>query len=72
VETRYPPNERGRQLRAAYLRADETEVNVVLSLLPRPFVTAMMATAIPEAMRPYSIAVAADSSLRKALSFPSI
>jgi hypothetical protein len=56
----------------AYLRADETEVNVVLSLAPRPFVTAMMATAIPAAMRPYSIAVAADSSLRKALRFPAM
>jgi hypothetical protein len=57
---------------AVYLRADETEVNVVLSLAPRPFVTVIIATAMPEAMRPYSIAVAADSSLRKALNFPAM
>ena len=57
---------------AAYLRADETEVNVVLSLAPRPFVTVIIATAIPAAMRPYSIAVAADASLRKAMSFPAM
>jgi hypothetical protein len=61
-----PPTE------AAYLSADETELNVVLSLAPRPFVTVIIATAIPAAMRPYSIAVAADSSLRKALSFPAM
>jgi hypothetical protein len=58
--------------KAGYLRADETEVNVVLSLAPRPFVTVIIATAIPAAIRPYSIAVAADSSLRKGLNFPSI
>ena len=40
------------------MRADETDVNVVLSLAPRPFVTVIIATAIPAAMRPYSIAVA--------------
>ena len=54
------------------MRADETEVNVVLSLTPRPFVTEIIATAIPAAMRPYSIAVAADLSLRKALKFPAM
>jgi hypothetical protein len=57
---------------AVYLRADDTEVNVVLTLVPRPFVTATMAMAMPAAMRLYSIAVAADSSLTKALSFPAI
>lgn len=41
-----------------------------MSLLPRPFITGIMATAMPAAMRPYSIAVAAVSSRRKALSFP--
>jgi hypothetical protein len=54
---------------APYLRADETEVNMVLTLAPRPFTTATIATAIPAARRLYSIAVAADSSLRKALRF---
>src|ERR1700733_9196642 len=58
--------------KAGYLRADETEVNVVLSLAPRPFVTVIIATAIPAAISPYSIAVAADSSIRKVLNFPAI
>jgi hypothetical protein len=62
-------NWRKRLLRAAYLRADETEVNVALSLVPRPLVTEIIATAMPAAMRPYSIAVAADSSFRKVLNF---
>jgi hypothetical protein len=44
-------------------------VNVELSLVPRPLVTVIMAIAMPAAMRPYSIAVAADSSLKKALNF---
>ena len=44
--------------KAAYLRADETEVNVVLSFVPRPLVTVIIATAIPAAIRPYSMAVA--------------
>jgi hypothetical protein len=47
-------------------------VNVVLSLLPRPLVTVTIARAMPEAMRAYSIAVAADSSLRKALNLAGI
>jgi hypothetical protein len=38
--------------------------NVVLSLVPRPPITDMIATAIPVAIRPYSIAVAAFSSFR--------
>ena len=33
--------------------------NVVLSLVPSPVITGMMATAIPAAIRPYSMAVAA-------------
>jgi hypothetical protein len=57
---------------AVYLRADDTEVNVVLTLVPRLIVTATMAMAMPAAMRLYSIAVAPDSSLTKALSFPAI
>jgi hypothetical protein len=38
------------------------EANLVFSLAPRPFTTAMMASEIPAAINPYSIAVAAVSS----------
>ena len=44
-----------------------TLVKVTFSCVPRPLTTAMMATEIPAAIRPYSIAVAPDSSLRNAL-----
>jgi hypothetical protein len=37
-------------------------VKVVFSLEPSPLTTVMIATAMPAAMIPYSIAVAADSS----------
>src|SRR5215210_3230505 len=39
--------------------------NVVLSLVPRPCTTVMIATEMPAAIRPYSMAVAPDSSLAK-------
>jgi hypothetical protein len=39
----------------------------VLSLLPRPFTAVMIAIAIPAAIRPYSMAVAPDSSLKNDL-----
>jgi hypothetical protein len=42
-------------------------VNLVFILLPSPFTTAMIASEIPAAINPYSIAVAPDSSARKAL-----
>jgi len=42
-----------------------TEVNLSLRLLPKPFTTAIIASAIPAAIRPYSIAVAPDSSDKK-------
>ena len=45
-----------------YLSAAATEVKVALSLVPTVPTTVMMATEIPAAMRPYSIAVAPDSS----------
>jgi hypothetical protein len=45
-------------LRALYFNCDEIEENVVSSLVPKPLTTAMMATEIPAAIRPYSIAVA--------------
>jgi hypothetical protein len=57
-----PPTER------RYFSCDEIEPNFVFSLVPRPFTTAMIATEIPAAIRPYSIAVAPDSSCRKLLS----
>jgi len=47
-----------------YLSAVWTLVKVVFRLDPRLWTTAMIATEMPAAMRPYSIAVAPDSSLR--------
>src|SRR5262245_50721692 len=44
-----------------------TLVNVVLSLEPSPCTVAIMATEMPAAISPYSIAVAPDSSFRKRL-----
>ena len=40
-------------------------VNLVLSEVPRPFTTAMIATEIPAAIKPYSIAVAPELSFKK-------
>jgi hypothetical protein len=58
-----------RQFQApSYLSAAWIEVNVMFSLDPRPLVTAMIATAIPAAIRPYSMAVAAVSSRIKLIS----
>ena len=54
-----------RYFRLAYLRAVETDEKVVVSFVPRPCTTAMIATEMPAAMSPYSMAVAAVSSLRK-------
>src|SRR5689334_17263931 len=39
-----------------------TEVNFSLRFVPRPLTTAMIAREMPAAIRPYSIAVAPDSS----------
>ena len=44
-----------------------TLVKVALSLVPRPCTTAMIATEMPAAIRPYSMAVAPDSSFTKRL-----
>ena len=41
------------------------DVNCVFRLVPSPLTTAIMASAIPAAIRPYSIAVAPDLSDRK-------
>jgi hypothetical protein len=49
----------------AYLSADETDEKVVFSFVPRPCTTAMIATEMPAAISPYSMAVAAVSSFRK-------
>jgi hypothetical protein len=51
--------------RAAYFSELLIAVNLVLSLVPRPFTTAMIASAMPAAISPYSIAVAPVSSARK-------
>jgi hypothetical protein len=40
------------------------DANVVLSLVPTPLTTEMIASAIPAAINPYSMAVAAVSSAR--------
>ena len=53
-----PPTE------AAYLIADEIVENVDLRCVPSPVMTGRTATAIPVAIRPYSIAVAAFSSFK--------
>ena len=43
---------------------ERIELNVVLSLVPLPLTTAMIATEMPAAIRPYSMAVAPNSSFR--------
>jgi len=48
-----------------YFSVLERLLNAVFRLLPRPWITAMMATDMPAATRPYSIAVAPDSSFAK-------
>jgi len=53
-----------RRGRRSYLIADWTVENVVLSFVPTPVITGIIATAIPAAIRPYSIAVAAPSSFK--------
>src|SRR5260370_37749706 len=47
----------------AYLSAVDTEVKVAFRLEPTVPTTVMMATEMPAAIRPYSMAVAPDSSL---------
>jgi hypothetical protein len=43
-----------------YFSDELIAVNLVLSLVPSPLTTAMMASAMPAAIRPYSMAVAPD------------
>jgi hypothetical protein len=42
-------------------------LNLLLKLLPRPLTTVMIAIEMPAAMRPYSMAVAPDSSAKNCL-----
>jgi hypothetical protein len=46
----------------AYFSELLTELNMVFRLLPRPLTAARIAIEMPAAIRPYSIAVAPDSS----------
>jgi hypothetical protein len=52
-------------LRLLYFSELLTEVNLAFRLEPRPLTTAMIASEMPAAIRPYSMAVAPDSSLKK-------
>jgi hypothetical protein len=54
----------GARIEAAYFNCDEIEEKVVLSFVPRLFTTLMIATEMLAAIRPYSIAVAPDSSAK--------
>jgi len=47
-----------------YFNEELTEVKTELTPVPIPFTAAMIAIAIPTAIRPYSMAVAPDSSLK--------
>ena len=51
---------------AVYCNCVEIEENVVLSLVPMPFTAVIMTTAMPAAIRAYSMEVAPESSLRNA------
>ena len=48
-----------------YLSWVEMLVNLAFSVVPRPLTTAMIATEMPAAIRPYSIAVAPELVLQK-------
>jgi hypothetical protein len=56
------PVQRLAQSRTAYFNEVLIEENLVLSFTPIPFTTAMIASEMPAAINPYSIAVAAVSS----------
>ena len=47
-----------------YFKEVLIEVNFSFIVVPRPFTTVMIASAIPAAIRPYSIAVAPESSVQ--------
>jgi len=46
----------------AYFKELEIDVKLVFRVVPRPFTTAMIASEMPAAIKPYSMAVAPDSS----------
>jgi hypothetical protein len=50
---------------SGYFRALETPENVAVRLVPSAGTVAMIATEMPAAIRPYSMAVAPSSSARK-------
>jgi hypothetical protein len=52
----------GLQLMRGYFSDVLIELNLAFRVVPRPLTTAMIARAIPAAIRPYSMAVAPDSS----------
>src|SRR6266702_2092578 len=54
-----------RRASVAYFSDELIEPNLVFSVLPRLLTTVMMASAMPAAIRPYSMAVAPDSSFTK-------
>jgi hypothetical protein len=54
---------------SGYFNAVCIVVKAVFNFEPRPVVTGMMATAIPAAINPYSMAVTAVSSRRKLMKF---
>src|SRR2546430_11680392 len=49
----------------AYFRLVEMNWNLVLRVVPMPLTATMITTEIPAAIRPYSMAVAPDSSFTK-------
>ena len=54
-----PVRGRGTEIsEAAYFNCDEIELKAVLSFVPMPFTTVIMAMEIPAAISPYSMAVA--------------
>jgi hypothetical protein len=59
----------GDQNFGGYFSWVEIELKVLFSFVPMPFTTAMIAMEMPAAISPYSIAVAADSSLMNARIF---
>jgi len=55
-----------KQLRRSYFIDELMELNLLLIVVPSVFTAAMMASAMPAAINPYSIAVAPDVSDRNA------
>jgi hypothetical protein len=52
------------QLTKPYCSAVLIEVNLLFRLVPRPLTTAIIASEMPAAISPYSMAVAPDSSAK--------